>query len=524
MKGINKMKATDFFDFLENSKFEMSIFSIEYNLIKTIRFLLRSIYTMLIEAESNESITSAFRLELLKLQSSLLPPSVELLKECDLNSFERNKARLGNDFANSCNLLDKAIRAFSDNESPFKKKLLEVVLLELQNNCSLDELKIWCHKREQQAYIDLFNGENIYLTDQNFISSLAEYRKSDLFKTLIRLGPLRTNGWSKTPSVIITAPRYEKLIRFLWSHSLNEDIFGVEPVIGSPNFMERFKCTEHKSVESIQLDSINNFNSISYTVDDDDFKFLGDRPPVRLQNNCTCILIEFPENKGVLLALGSNQLIFDDKGVFSYRDAKKIQPEDYLLFNNIQADFGSNKLTTQRYKLAASWKDILKIKYYQDSNRLVNKLKISGINLQNLDIAINRWMQIDKEVISAPQSKLHFELLLKEILIGSNIEVNWQQAWADIRGSRVNAILSGRIEHSIVNDQLLEELKRNKQSIFEKCIQGEFFRENLNQKSGLSGVISFFPVIESSTGFKAPQEKLENIRPISELELYRIDI
>ncbi len=518
------MKATDFFGFLENSKFEMSIFSIEYNLIKTIRFLLRSIYSMLIEAESNESITSAFRLELLRLQSSLLPPSVELLKECDLSSFERNKARLGNDFANSCNLLDKTIRAFSDNESPFIKKLLEVVLLELQNNCSLAELKIWCHKREQQTYIDLFYSENIYLTDKNFISSLAEYRKSDLFKTLIRLGPLRTNGWSKTPSAIITAPRYKKLIRLLWSHSLDEEFFGVEPVIGSPNFMDRFKRSEHKSVESIQLDSINNFNSISYTVDDDDFKFLGDRPPARLQNNCTCILIEFPENIGVLLALGSNQLIFDDKRVFSYKNAKNIQSGDYLLFNDIKADFGSNNLTTKRYKLAALWKDILKEKYHQDSQRLINKLKISGINLHNLDNAIKRWMQIDNEVISAPKSKLHFELLLKEILIGSNIEIKWQQAWADIHGSRVNAILSGRIEHSIVNDQLLEELKKNKQSIFEKCIHGDFFREKLNQKSGLSGAISFFPVIDISTGFKAPQEKLENRRPISELELYRIDI
>lgn len=517
------MNNTDLFDFLENSKFEAIVHSIKYDLIRQIRFLLRSIYSVLLDTDSNELITSSLRLELLKLQSSPVPPSVNLLKECNLTSFETNKNRYGIDFANDCKLLDESMRFFNKNKSPLVRELLKAVSIELQNNCKLEELKIWCHKNEQEAYVDLFNQENIFLSEENFITSLAEYRKTDFFKILIRLGPLRLQGWSKTPSVIITAPRYEKLIQFLWSHSSNEETFGFEPVLGTSSFFEKFEWTELKHEELSKFASSNKLNAIEYT-EIDDFKFLVDKPLTKTRDNSPCVLIEFPFDKGVLLTLGSDQLIFDDKKNFSYKDAKCIQPGDYLLFDHIHADFGSNSMSTKRYKLASEWKKVLKEKYREGPEKLVKSLTLCGIKLCNLDQALLRWMQTDNEVISAPQSQLHFELLINELNRLSQDQVPWKDAWAEIQRSRVNAIQDGRIESNIVNDQLLNELNKAKQTIIVKSFQGEFFTESLSQNNGLTGSIDFYPVVDVAGGFRAPHEHLKDIKPISQLELFRINI
>ena len=236
------------------------------------------------------------------------------------------------------------------------------------------------------------------------------------------------------------------------------------------------------------------------------------------------MLIEFPSDKGALLTLGSDQLILDDKKNFSYKDAKFIESGDYILFYDIHADFGSTSVAAKRYKFAHEWKKVLKEKYCEDPNRFVKSLTLVGINLRNLDNALRRWMQTDSEVISAPQSQLHFELLIKKINSLNQAQVPWKDAWAEVQRSRVNAIQEGRIEHHIVNDQLLNELGKMKQQIIEKTLQGTFFTESLSQINGLTGAIRFYPVVDVSRGFRAPQEKLEHINPISQLEPYRINI
>lgn len=517
------MNTSDFFSFLEQNKTEIVTYRIECDLVKVIRSYLRSIYLEISEVEDANLAAALLRLELLKLQSSPLIPPPELLTSCGLDDSERNKRVWGTTIANVCDQLGKAIRALDRNGSPLSAKMVDVVSVEIKTH-GLEQIKIWCHRKEQESFIDLFHAKDIYLTDQNFICSLDDYRKSDIFRVLVRLGPLRTQGWSKTPSVILNAPRYHKLLRFVWSHSLDDEDFGVEPVMGTSNYLKISEQQEYKIVENIQIDGVQTGNTVEEV---DDFKFLGERPQVRLQNSCSCVLVEFSGGKGVLLPPGSHQLIFDQKrdtDCLNYRHAQMIEPGNFLLMHNVEADLGRNGLTGKTSKFTSIWKQKLQESYCNNPSLLMERMRSSGINLQNLESATKRWIQSDGEVICAPQSREHFRIMIEKVLAGLSEQIPWQQAWREVQDSRVQAIQHGRIEHAIVNDQLVALLKRYINTIRENCSRGDFFRENIDPASGLSGAISFFPVHDVSTGFKAPQDRLEDIKPVVELELFRMDI
>ena len=515
------MKNDDFFNFLENTKFQITKYSIESNLLKNIRFCLRNIYSVLLDTEEVNSITAIFRLELLKLQSSPFSPSLETFESFALSDFERNSKKWGSDFSANCVQLEKSINAFNQNISPLLAKLLEVVTKEVETY-ALNQLRIWCYKRDQQLYIDAFSELNLQLTEKNFISSLAEYKRSDLFEILIRIGPLRSQGWSKTPLSILSAPKYKKLLRFCWSHTSDEETFGLEPVTGAPDFLNYFTTNEELSIKNVQFENVTNYE-ITFE-DQDDFKFLVDRP---ITNNQTCsssVLIEFPGQKGVLLTLGSHQLIFNQRKIFKEKPAKEIEQGDFLVLNNIQADLGSSNIFNQRYKFSSIWKKALQDKYINSPDELMENLKKSGVYLLDLHGAIKRWIQPDNEVISAPQNKKHFELLFNNIFNVNPAPLKWQKAWHEIMHSRVNAIQEGRIEHSILNEQVLQELEKRKEELHEKCLKGDFFNELITSEAGIFGTISFYPVITVSSGFQTPKDKLEHINSISDLEPYRSEL
>ena len=235
------MNSTELINHIESltcsSSLNMQTYSIDSNIANIIRRCIRNIYSRLFESDEENNTAAYLRLELLKLQTSPNIPSVEILSDCGLDDEVKTKRVWGQDVANFCIMLGRAIQTLNEYGSPLLEKLVEVVAEEIENN-GLDKVKIWCHRKEVKIYIELFSNYNINLTDDNFISSLAEYRKTELFEVLIRLGPLRSQGWSKTPRVILSSPRYSRLIQFMWEGVSNEKDFGFDPVVADKNFID----------------------------------------------------------------------------------------------------------------------------------------------------------------------------------------------------------------------------------------------------------------------------------------------
>ena len=49
---------------------------------------------------------------------------------------------------------------------------------------------------------------------------------------LIKVGPFRSCGWGNCSDALLTAPRFESIVHFVWSGSKDEPRFGLDTVTG----------------------------------------------------------------------------------------------------------------------------------------------------------------------------------------------------------------------------------------------------------------------------------------------------
>ena len=522
---MTRLNATELISYIDSSirasQFTIETLRVDSNLVRLIRRYIRDVYSELYDAESDNSSASNLRLELFKLQSSPAIPSPSILVNCDLNDKERTKNRWGSDVANFSVQLERAIRLLNKTGSPLLSEVVAAASLEIKK-FSVEQIKFWCHRNEREVFIELFEGNNIEISDKNFICSLSEYRETELFEVLIRIGPLRSQGWSKTPKVIVSAPRYKKLLQFVWDSTPNESEFFNDPVFFGADYSSIFTQQEKTVEVYVELDDITD-TDIGEAVDD--FVFISSRP-INIKRDADCILIEFSEERGVLLAPRSRQFLFTreiNNGAFIYTSAQAIESTGFLLLHDVEADLGGNKLN-YKGKLAQLWKQSLSEMLGSQYQFLMMKMKSSGIDLDDLDSAARRWALTDEEGIGGPQSRRHFQILIEQVLPNCLGKYKWRRAWEEIKDSRVKAIQDGKLENVLINEQLREALQLDIDVILNLSEDGNFFSHPVNPESGLTGVVKFYPIIGVSSGFKASNEKLGIISRISDLELFRNDI
>lgn len=523
------MNATELISYIDSSirysRFTIETLRVDSNLVRLIRRYIRDIYSELYDAESDNSSASNLRLELFKLQSSPIIPSPSILINCDLNDKERTKNRWGSDVANYSVQLERAIRLLNKTGSPLLSELVAAASLEIKN-FGVGKIKIWCHRNECELFIELFEKNNIEISGQNFICSLSEYRAVEFFEVLIRIGPLRSQGWSKTPKVIMSAPRYKKLLQFVWDTAPDESEFFNDIVFTDADYLNIFTKHETTVVCHVELDDITDTGIGEGIGEDvDDFVFISSRP-INIKRDTDCVLIEFSEEMGVLLAPRSRQFLFTrnlNNGAFIYTSAQAVEPAGYLLLHDVEADLGSNRLNYSG-KLAQLWKQSLSEMLGSQYQYLMMKMKLSGIDLENLDSAARRWVQTDEEGIGGPQSRRHFQILIEQVLPNCLGKYKWRRAWEEIKDSRVKAIQDGKLENVLINEQLREALQNDIDVILNLSKDGSFFSHPVNPDSGLTGVVKFYPIHGVSSGFKSSNEKLGIISRILDLELFRNDI
>lgn len=518
--------------FLNNNPPVQKLYIGESPLFSAIRQHMRALYSLLYrpdgDAYQNEPAMTV-RFEMQKWLTSPLMPDIGLFQRCGLADDGHTRRQWGGQTAQTVEQLKELISRYGEEGSVLNTEFVRL-FVDLAAEYDEDRIRIWCHHRERDLYRDLLEGL-AELDDGVFISTLAEYRKTPPLDVLIRFGPLRTSGFGSVPEALITSPIYRRLVRLVWTGLEDEGGFANDPVLPAHNYLA--------TLSSVRNTITGNQEAVAAPTESepaDDLAYLDQRP-LAGKTQHRCVLVEFPAEYGVLLRPGSRLLVFTpncaDAETVGYRHIGDVEPGDYLLIHDADADLGDVSVDATKAPLAALWKKALAEAWRRHPDVCAQKMQQAGIGLLDLSRAVQKWTAMNGTVIRAPLRKKHFEALLTKVLdpelipsmvVNGRTIPGWRRAWTEVESTRVTAIQHGAVENAIVNEQLVAELRRELPAIRDMISLDDVHRHLLRPVSGLTGSVEFKPVISLSSDFAAPVELLGKPLKMPIAEQFRADL
>lgn len=517
------MLASQLIDFIENNHFEANTVRFSCCIINMIRINLRYLYNELYEVDSQSHAAANLRFELLKLQSSPEYPSSDLLIDSNLDNARLVKKVYGEDIARKCYELNEMLTYLDGKEHALLNNVIEAAKKSLKS-IQLDQVKIWCHRREKNIFLNKFLENGIKLNDENFIHSLNDYRNSNLFQILLKIGPLRSSGWGKVPNVILNSPKYITLHRSVWNGLPDEIGFDNDLLLPTGQYKRLFKFQE-LFIEVDRNFSLNDAKEVTANEPIeffDDLEFLTQRA-IPTKYVTPAVLIELANENGILCRPGSKHLVFNNKQIskLAFKQTVELEADDYLVFHNIETDFGNEQVELEKTTWAKIWKNELKVRYENNRDTLLVRMREAGISLLNLEGAISRWTKMEGRVITGPLLKRHFHLLIEKVLNDCLPDSAWRDAWREIKDSDVRAMQNGMLENDITNEQIVLDVTPHLDKIGDLANREVKFSFTLPEPSALSGTLNFVKVMDVSSNYSSPHEKLNIPQKLSQLEIYK---
>ena len=435
-------------------------------------------------------------------------------------------------------------------ENPVRAQLLAAVReLRGQNK----SFKIYCHKRARGHFDSVvLPPADVALEPAIFLHSAKDYRETEPFDALIKVGPLRSQGWASAPDAIVAAPRYDTLIQIVWSGCGDEQGFGYDPVTGSPG------QGGSGGGEQAPGPSVNRHHQITWVskvvrMGDDLQDAVGDAPapvtdaqPVFDQDEFqffqtlsqssdrrSAKLIQLDEDHGILYPAHARVLSFDPDVLASNAIGHRVPGDSltdgmYVIIPRL-GDVDLGGLHAGDGKYSGIWKARLKEELCKNPGILCVQLVKEGVSLLHLRAALENWSRPPTTVIHAPQHAEHFEVLIK--VLGINFDPAakgpvpqhpwWQYAWREIRRARGEAIQTGLHEQEIVEEQLVFVLRGSIDAVRCSSINAQPFLLPIPAGNALEGVFRFYPILSVEEGFRAPDNILEIIDELRAFEQWR---
>ena len=133
-------------------------------------------------------------------------------------------------------------------------------------------------------------------------------------------------------------------------------------------------------------------------------------------------------------------------------------------------------------------------------------------------------MHLGDSVISAPRSRLHFQALIEVVLDkvippSSDGSAGWERAYHEVEKSRESAIEHGVIKSSIIQDRLIEVLKKNITKITQLTSTKDVISTTINSED-FNGSIHLQRIITIANSYSAPPEQLERQMSLAIAEQY----
>lgn len=528
--------ASSVFDFLDqNPEFTLERHEVHSAIFRDLRRSLRAIALDFADAEQEDTRAVSDRLRRLLSEWLTVPmPFDGALRDAvsSLGTSEAVELRWGPKVRL---LYDRACAAAGNllnSENPVRSHVRETIR---QLETEARSWRIYCHKRARPCFESIFPGTAV--TAYHFLHSVRDYRDTVPFDVLVKVGPLRSQGWGSAPDAIISAPRFRTLIQIVWSGCSDEDDFGYDPIA-------------HPTVETTNTGSLSTPSARGHNwtrksshigeVSEDQLATLGEDDDLKLlsrvnraQTLCRATLVEIDEDHGILSRARSPVASFDprlpNEQPLSFRVPGETLLEGMFVIRPLldDADLGELQAADGRY--SRIWKECLRKEFARNSTALVRRLRAANLDLLHLHARVKDWCRPATTVIHAPQQKRHFEILITVLGIDDQLPrpsrtyvlEGWQAAWREIAHSRGEAIQTGLQEHEIVNEELLATLRATLPEIRIAAAARSSFQIKVPDGKSLSGIVRFHVVKAIEEGFLVPESLLGTICDLDTIEQWR---
>lgn len=439
---------------------------------------------------------------------------------------ERWGSEIGRAFADAL----VAAKEVSRTENPARIDLRSIITSLREQNVSF---KIWCHRRARVHFESVLEPPCESLEDVAFIHSLSDYKGARPFQTLIKVGPLRSFGWSSAPDALITAPRFSKLIQIVWSGCSDEQNFGYDPVApvvstGKQPGVQQNRVSWSSRTIHLGQDS----RPENEGIEEDEFELFKQSKPSDEDRYAT--LIQIDDEHGILYPNHAKVLTFDPtpdaREPFELRSLGTDLTEGMFCILPRLGEVDLGGVQAGEGQFSRKWKERLRHELATNADGIHHLLRNGGIKLVHLRSRIESWAKPPTTVIHAPQNRGDFEILVN--ILGVDFDPGdsrahkgipwWQYAWREIQHARGEAIQTGLKEHEIIHEELQGFLNSSFAEIQSNAARADTFQLPIIAGRDVLGDFLFFKIVTIEDGYLVPESELKCVRELSAIEQWRV--
>jgi hypothetical protein len=401
------------------------------------------------------------------------------------------------------------------------------------------DFRIICHRTARHHFHDcLQEDERTLLTNEHFLHTVRDYRDSKPFEVLLKVGPLRADGWSSSPSAIVNAPRFNELVQLVWHPTPDDLRFGLDPVLGAMSETGQHESLSGGVLEfpgaikwSLEVRSCGEDvgdETLGEMSDVDDLGLLSLAEADALQSPRAAVLVILAGQRGILYPLGASIIVFDPAASDAARIRQcnvsdEVGNKMFLVWPRV--DDGTVSEQGSSYgKFQEIWRSKLNAELDRDSAGFAHRLRNAGLNLAHPETAARYWAKSPSSVIHAPKRKRHFDMLMRVLGIPQSDGTSrpWVEGWREICRSRGEAIQAGMQEHARLVDRCISVLRAGGERLPMADAACTEFAINLNGEAGLHGAVHFLRIDGVEEGYKTPEGELRQIQDLDDTIRWRV--
>ena len=423
----------------------------------------------------------------------------------------------------------RAAESLPSIENPVRERLREVIGgLRAHGRV----FKVYCHRRAKPYFESLLVSLGYSEpSEAAFIHSVRDYRETEPFDVLVKVGPLRSRGWGAAPDALLTAPRFDTLVLIVWSGCGNEPGFGYDPARPVTDSLGEGADSTKASRLPIWTEHVNHTGEDAVSAEVDELQIFRETNPAGEKRSAK--LIQIDADHGILYPSYSQVLSFDPRSGSPESIVRRIPGETLLegmfVIRPVTDDVDTGGVQARHGYYSQIWKARLEHEWKDDQSRLVERLKAGGLNLVHLPGAIRHWCKPPGTVIHAPQRIKHFEIVVRVLGLdcdtvkgpGDSDTPWWKHAWNEIRRSRGEAIQAGVLEQELVEEELIRAIRELSPDISSEARAIQAFLLPIPTSGGMKGHLLFFPVCGIEEGFSVPAAQLRIVHELNVIDQWR---
>jgi hypothetical protein len=428
--------------------------------------------------------------------------------------------RWGRDIAEEAARVKELLTFLRTTESPLR---IEVAQQMANLAGAGDSVAIYCHRTDREMFESLLKdsrGGRAIL-----ISSERDYRCTPPVDVLLKIGPMRSRGFARTPAALLNAPRFNHLLQVVWEGLHDEPGFGSDPIHGSSGSDAAHPVTSfHTAVHRIMDTAADGPEEAAH----DELAMFAGTGLISEAETGPAVAIRLADDSIIPFARGSEQIVVErsrDDIVVVERRAADIEPLRTLLVieKTSDLDVGSTRATEGSF--SSVWKSELRRQLDHHPALLAQRVRRRGVSLASLAQCLRHWATGPTTVIPAPQRQSHFRALIEALfeaeptLMLSRSFV--QEAWSEVMRSRSAALRDGMAEADLVRAEKLRILDEMRPRILAKCDSSRAFSISIPQGESFSGSFFLCQVDSVEVGYRLPRDMFGSAIPEEELAAWR---